>query len=248
RQELKDENESVMQGKEDFKENGDENVNVDAEFSMVDVSKNNYYLEHDIKPNPFDAWEFMHVNVGMLSIISLFTIIVAAGIVAHEFRWGTIKLLLIRPISCSTILLSKYISVLLFALFTLIFGAIVFLVVGGIFYGFSSFDPYIVINQGDGYAYVSQIGEILAGYGYQIVNLVMMATFAFMISSIFRNSAMAIGVAIFLMFTGNSIVGIFANYDWAKYILFANTDLSQYATGATPWIEGMNNGFSIMMF
>ncbi|HLQ72075.1 MAG TPA: ABC transporter permease subunit [Bacillota bacterium] len=247
RQELKDENESVMQDQGDPTENGDENVNVDAEFSMVDVGKNNYYLEHDIKPNPFDAWEFMHVNVGMLSIISLFTIIVAAGIVAHEFRWGTIKLLLIRPISRSTILLSKYISVLLFALFTLIFGAIMFLIVGGIFYGFSSFDPYIVINQGDGYAYVSQIGEILADYGYQVVNLVMMATFAFMISSIFRNSAMAIGVAIFLMFTGNSIVGIFANYDWAKYILFANTDLSQYANDATPWIEGMTIGFSIMM-
>src|SRR5699024_3977807 len=109
---------------------------------------------------------FMQTNIGTLSIISLFTIIIAAGVVAHEFRWGTIKLLLIRPISRSAILLSKYISVLLFALFTLIFGAVMFLIVGGIFFGFSSFDPYIVISQGDGYAYVSQIGEILAGYGY----------------------------------------------------------------------------------
>src|SRR5699024_12066120 len=108
------------------------------------------------------------------------------------------------------------------------------LIVGAVFFGFDSFNPYVVISQGDGFAYVSQIGEIFAGYGYQLVNLVMMATFAFMISSIFRNSAMAIGVAIFLMFTGTSIVGIFAEYGWAKYILFANTDLKQYAHGGTP--------------
>lgn len=73
----------------------------------------------------------------------------------------------------------------------------------------------------------------------------MMVTFVFMISSIFRNSALAIGLAIFLMFAGNQIVLFFMERDWAKYILFTNTDLRQYVNGNIPLIEGMTLGFSI---
>ncbi|MFD2875395.1 ABC transporter permease [Paenibacillus rhizoplanae] len=40
----------------------------------------------------------------------------AADSVAGEFTWGTIKLLLIRPWSRSKILLSKYISLVIFSL------------------------------------------------------------------------------------------------------------------------------------
>lgn len=242
RQELKEENEEILGN-----QNVDEEDLSQGDFYSNNVAKNNYYLEHDIKPASYNAWTFINENLGIVSIVSLLTIIIAAGMIANEFRWGTIKLLLIRPISRSIILLSKYIAVLLFALFTALFVMVISLIVGAIFFGFNGFDPHIVISQGEGFAYVSQIGEIFAGYGYQLVNLVMMATFAFMISAIFRNSAMAIGVAIFLMFTGTSIVGAFANYGWSKYILFANTDLSQFAHGETPWIEGLTLGFSITM-
>lgn len=52
----------------------------------------------------------------MISFAGLFVITVAAGIVANEFSWGTVKLLVIRPISRFKILLAKYVTVLLFAL------------------------------------------------------------------------------------------------------------------------------------
>lgn len=61
----------------------------------------------------------------------------------------------------------------------------------------------IVIEKSNGLEYVPIIEEIITGYGFKMVNLVMMATFAFMISSIFRNSAFAIGTAVFLMMAGN---------------------------------------------
>ena len=35
-------------------------------------------------------------------------------------------------------------------------------------------------------------------------------------------------------------------FDWAKYILFANTDLMQYFEGI-PMVEGMTLTFSIIM-
>jgi ABC-2 type transport system permease protein len=209
------------------------------------IERNNYYLDNDIQPAGYGAWNFVMENSMLLSLVSLFTIIVAAGIVANEFRWGTIKLLLIRPISRTRILASKYISVLLFALFTLLFVLIWSWVIGAIFFGMEGWNPYTVLNKSSGVEYVSVISEIISDYGYQLVNLIMMATFAFMVSSVFRNSALAVGTSIFLMMAGNSIVAFFSDRAWAKYILFANTDLSQYTNGNEPLIEGMSLSFSI---
>lgn len=78
-----------------------------------------------------------------------------------------------------------------------------------------------------------------------VFNLIMMSTFAFMISNTFQNNVLAIGTAVFLMMAGNSIVVFFANQTWAKYILFANTNLTQYSNGNEPLIEGMTFSFSI---
>ncbi len=213
------------------------------------IDRNNVYLENDIQPNKYGAWQFVADNAGLLSIVSLLTIIIAAGIVAHEFRWGTIKLLLIRPISRTKILLSKYISVLLFALFTLLFVLIISWITGAVIFGIDGANPHMLIydfNSDSGYRLASVFNEIVSGYGYGLVNLVMMSTFAFMISAVFRNSSLAIGVAIFLMMGGNMIVGIFQDKPFAKYILFANTDLKQYADGYVM-IEGMTLGFSIIV-
>lgn len=229
-------------------ENAEMKKEADKEGMMQDfysgqLEKNNFYLENDIQPAAYDAWQFVMENKFLLSLVSLFTIIVAAGIIANEFSWGTIKLLLIRPISRTKILAAKYISVLLFALITLIFVLVFSWVIGLLFFGVNGMDPHIVMHTNEGYAYVSVIEQIVEGYGYKLVTLLMMATFAFMISAIFRQSALAIGLAIFLMFAGNAVVTFLAQYDWSKFILFANTDLQQYANNTAA--EGMTLGFSI---
>src|SRR5690625_870179 len=245
REVLQEENEALT------KENkaADEEDAFIIDINTDTIEKNNYYLENDIQPTSFGAWQYVLDNAGLLSIVSLLTIIIAAGIVAHEFRWGTIKLLLIRPISRTKILASKYISVLLFALFTLLFVLISAWITGALLFGIEGAQPNMVVynyNYDGDYHFqvVSVFKEIMNGYGYGLVNLVMMSTFAFMISAVFRNSSLAIGVAIFLMMGGNMIVGIFADKPFAKYILFANTDLKQYADGYVM-IEGMTLGFSI---
>ncbi|MBR7796210.1 ABC transporter permease subunit [Agaribacter marinus] len=238
--------EVLQQENKELQKEGEEDEFVGSLNASI-IEENNYYLDNNIQPTPYGAWQFLRENMLLLSVVSLLTIIIAAGIVANEFRWGTIKLLLIRPISRSGILLSKYISVLLFALFTSIFVFLFSFIIGAIFFGVEGMNPSIVSNEASGYTTISLIPTIFSEYGYSMVNLVMMTTFAFMISTVFRNSALAIGTAIFLMMAGNSIVGFFQDKEWAKYILFANTDLSQYADGRTPWIEGMTIGFSITM-
>lgn len=211
------------------------------------IEENKYHLENDIKPTPYDGWEYVLDNSFLTSIISLFTIIVAAGIISNEFKWGTIKLLLIRPISRTKILLSKYVSVLIFAFTLLVFLLATSWLVGAVLFGLNGLNPVFVQNMMPGFVQNDVLGEIAKSYGFSLVTLVMMATFAFMISAIFRSSGMAIGLAIFLMMAGNAIALFLSQYEWSKFILFANTDLSQYTNGMEPLIPGTSMMFSIVV-
>lgn len=136
------------------KEDAGEEVNQDAYSdiyfdgpNMNIYEENLIYLDKDKKPSGYGAWHFVIGSSGLLSIVSLMTIIIAAGIVANEFRWGTIKLLLIRPISRSKILLSKYIAVLLFALISLLFVFGFAWITGAVFFGIEGIKPNTIIDR-----------------------------------------------------------------------------------------------------
>ncbi|MEH7384101.1 ABC transporter permease [Bacillus sp. JJ1521] len=214
-----------------------------------ELAINEYRLEHNIAPTDSSStsiWTYMSYTAEIVSVITLFTIVVGASSVASEFTWGTIKLLLIRPVSRAKILLSKYLATILFALFSLALLFVASLLVGSIFFGFDGSIPHLVYRDGAVHE-VHMVSHILGIFGLKSINLIMMSTFAFMISTIFRNSGLAIGLAIFLMFAGVNATALLAmKFDWAKYILFANTDLSQYLTGYVL-VEGMTMSFSIIM-
>ncbi|MEH7236142.1 ABC transporter permease [Bacillus sp. JJ1562] len=216
-------------------------------ISKKELAINEYRLEHDIAPvDSKSIWTYMGYTAEIVSLITLFTIVVGASSVASEFTWGTIKLLLIRPVSRAKILLSKYLATILFALFSLLLLFVVSFLVGSILFGGGDSTPHLVYKDG-GVHEVHMVSHILGIFGLKSINLIMMSTFAFMISTIFRNSGLAIGLAIFLMFAGVNATALLAmKFDWAKYILFANTDLSQYLTGYVL-VEGMTMTFSIVM-
>ena len=257
RVQLEEENERINKEIKGFDEDGGDLFSLPPNPDRIEI--NNFYLERDIKPQKYGAWNFIFDNAGLLSLISLFTIIIAANIIASEHHLGTIKLLLIRPISRTKILLSKFTSILIFTIITSGFLFISSYIIGTMFFGIESgINPHsivldfnnsvkgdIISANADYYKYTSLPQAVFSQYGYQMVIFVMMATLALMISTIFKNNALAIGVAIFLMFAGNTIVFFLEKYSWAKFILFANLDLSQYVNDA-PMFEGMTLQFSII--
>ncbi len=214
-------------------------------FNIERMSENDYYLENDLKPVSYGAGQFVADASFMISIVSLLTVIIAGGIVANEFRWGTIKLLLIRPYSRGMILFAKYVGVLSFAVITLLYITLLAWIVGLIFFGFDGFNPQVIILENGSHRYESVILELLTDYGYGLVSLVMMATLAFMISSVFRNSTLAISISIIILLSGSTITLILSRYEWSKYLLFANLNLRQYEEGGRVAIDGMTLPFSI---
>lgn len=226
----------------------EENKNyADDEMMKPYIAENQYRIDHNLPPNAtYNVWDFMTDAVSFISFVALFTIIIAAGIIANEFSWGTIKLLLIRPINRVKILLSKYITVLLFALFMISILFVSSFLFGSIFFGFEGTQPYLAYVNGE-IVERNIIIQLLIEYGLESVGLLMFTTLAFMISAAFRNSSLAIGLAIFFLLSGNIITGIIGTYyDWAKYLIFANINLSQYINGSSL-IDGMTMTFSVIM-
>lgn len=210
------------------------------------IQTNEYRLEHNIEPDGY-LWGFVKdVSPILVSLIALFAIVMGGGIVANEFSSGTIKLLLIRPSKRYKILLSKYISVLIYSVFMLVILLITSFIVGVILFGFDGVDIPHLINTGGNIKEVNMFLHIIGNCLLECINLVMMVTLSFMISSVFRNGAMAIGIGVFLLTVGNMITSMLARYEWSKYILFANTDLTQYIDGQ-PFVEGMTMQFSIIV-
>lgn len=210
------------------------------------IALNDYQLHHNIPPLLHQSvWGFTNEATNIMMIVIVFTIIMAGGMVSSEFSSGTIKLLLTRPIRRSKILFSKYISVMAAGVLFSILGFIFSWLVGGIFFGFSDLShPYLYYSGGAVHE-GSMLGHIIANYGIQFIQLIIMVTIAFMISSVFRNTALATGLSIFAMMAGPLVIQLLAGYDWVKYILFTNLDLSYYFAGGTPLFDGMTLAFSI---
>lgn len=217
---------------------------IQKEESERSIALKQYALDHDINPN--SMWQSVINLSGLLQIITIFVVIIAGDMVAGEFSWGTIKLLLIRPVGRGSILLSKYAAMLLFALFLMIILFISAFVAGGVLIGFDSVgSPYLYFGDDGSVLEGSMIRSVASTYALQAIELVMIVTIAFMISTVFRSGSMAIAFSIFIVFAGQMTADmLLMNFSWGKYFLFANTDLTGIIKGV-PRYEGMTLPFSV---
>ncbi|WP_379132378.1 ABC transporter permease [Paenibacillus sp. sgz500958] len=189
----------------------------------------------------FGVWDSFQVTLSLAFILNtIFTIVVASDSVAGEFSWGTIKLLLIRPWSRSKILLSKYLSLILFSLASTVLMIALNYITSAIFFSGTASELATAPS-----------GWSITGYSLMLVvcryiELFLILTLTFMLSAVFRTSSLAIGLSLFLVFTKSIFNAIFnpERYEWAKYLLFTHLDLSVYLVNKTG-LGGTTLGFSV---
>jgi len=207
----------------------------------------NYYETEGIEVLTSEhAWNFIITNAQTIAFVTMFTVIVAAGIVASEHSNGTIKLLLIRPVKRWKILLSKWTATIIFSIVMLI--ALIFFsfIVGAVLFQFD-FGPNRWVSVVGGEIRDWHILQYaFTVYGLYFIELIIMTTFAFMIGTVFKNQSLAVGLSLVSLFMGGQIVYLLSQYEWIKYVLFSNTYLMQYVD-QNPMIEGMTLPFSIVM-
>lgn len=203
------------------------------EFYEGEVAIAEHRLENDVQPFEYDSMQQQVLDsYFMLSLVTLFTVIVAAGIVASEFSQGTIKMLLTRPVKRWKILTSKYITSMIFAVMLAVITVAATALAGLIFFGIS--DGTFLVWNGSEVVQGSYWLEALKLAALSFASVWIIGTFAFMLGTVFRSSSLAIGLSIFLMFTGIQGVYLLANYEIVKYYLFTHSDLTQYYNGFMP--------------
>ena len=183
--------------------------------------------------------------------IIVIVVMIAGTIVSEEFNKGTVKLLLIKPYSRTKILLSKYITILVMTVFAIAIILLMELIVGGIVFGYDSLSiPVVEYNFN-----TSQL-EILNIFTYvgieiltQLPMIILLATLAFALSTIFTNSALAITISLLGFMSPSIINALVIQYkvNFMRFFVTMNWDLSEYLFGKLPSMQGMTLGFSIIM-
>ena len=178
-------------------------------------------------------------------------VMIAGTIVSEEFNKGTIKLLLVKPYTRSKILMAKAITTLIMIIFVIIVTLLMEILIGGVIFGFDSLsEPAVAYNFNTN---TIQEMNIFANLGLQTLTqlpmIILLATLAFAISTIFSNSTLAITISL-LGYMSSSIINQLAiGYDlqFLKYFVTMNWDLSMYLYGGLPYMEGMSMLLSILI-
>ncbi|MEH7885660.1 ABC transporter permease subunit [Bacillus sp. JJ1609] len=201
---------------------------------QTQIDQNQEYLDKNIDPTAKTNWHFMNeVVIGVSSLVTLFVVIVGSANVAAEFSDGTIKQLLIRPHRRWSILLSKYIAVIIYALLLVATLVVSGYIIGLILFGSGDFNMKIfeVTLEGRKEAIVGT--QFFLKMLYFLPSLLVVMTIAFMLSTLFKSQALAVGIGIFVLFFSSTLGGIILmladKYVWAKFLIFPHLDLTVYA-------------------
>lgn len=208
----------------------------DEEKPMIQsqIDQQQELLDKNIDPTAKTNWHFMNdVVVGVSSLVTLFVVIVGSANVAAEFSDGTIKQLLIRPHRRWSILLSKYIAVIIYALLMTVTLIASGYLIGLILFGSGDFNMKIFEITLDGRKEAVVGTQFFLKMLYYIPSLLVIMTIAFMLSTLFKSQALAVGIGIFVLFFSSTLGGIILmladKYAWAKFLIFPHLDLTVYA-------------------
>lgn len=216
-----------------------EETKTQLEQSVKSYYKSRYILENKEDINNESNLRYIMTNFysEYTFLILVFGVMIAGAIVSEEYNKGTIKSLLITPYKRSTILLSKFITVIIFTILFIIISYLMQIIIGGLFLGFGSLSNHVVE-----YNLASKSLEVmsLSKYVllYSIANLpqiILLVTLAFAVSTIVGNTAFAI-VITFAGVIGSSIINMFASaykIEILKYFVTTNWDFNYYLFGGT---------------
>ncbi len=196
-----------------------------------DISENYSWME----TSKFDFWNVFGSSTAVVSIIGVIIIIISGGIVSSEFSTGTIKFLLINPVKRWKILASKYFTSISFG-YVLIFAAyLITMLATMVMFGADNLSASYLSISGDTVTSISGFLYVFLQFMLSSVEMIVMATLAFAISSLARSSALAIGVSVMAYVGGNTIVLFLQqlNFDWGRYLIFSNLSLADTLSGST---------------
>lgn len=197
------------------------------------IKINIYRLENNIPPADYAAdnnfrilFEVMSSNF-VVVVIAITAIIIAGGAIATEVSSGTIKFWALTPNKRWKIMTAKIMSLLFYIIVVTLITSLLTVIFANIFFNTNG-NEYLYVQNGN----VEKIGNALFIIGYyfaKIIPVVVFAIFALMLSTITRNSSVAISLSL-AIYMGNGIAMTIINSllkkDWIRFIPFNNLNIA----------------------
>ena len=227
----------------------EEKSEINGYLEKANLYKYDLYNDTEYQNTATANYTFQNSIGTYIAIIVMVVVIVAGVSISEEFNKGTVKLLLVRPYSRTKILISKLIAVFITMLITTVAILLLQFIIGGIVYGFGTYMMNVVQFDFTNNSIVTL--NIFAYLGLIFVCklpiFILIGTLAFALSTLFLNSPLAVALPI-LGYMGSDVINMIAisyKWDWVKYFVTPNWDLSQYLFGGTPMFSGISIEFSI---
>ena len=227
----------------------EEKSEINGYLEKANLYKYDLYNDTEYQNTATANYTFQNSIDTYIAIIVMVVVIVAGVSISEEFNKGTVKLLLVRPYSRTKILISKLIAVFITMLITTATILLLQFIIGGIVYGFGTYMMNIVQFDFTTNSIVTL--NIFAYLGLificKLPIFILIGTLAFALSTLFLNSPLAVALPI-LGYMGSDMINMIAisyKWDWVKYFVTPNWDLSQYLFGGTPMFSGISIEFSI---
>lgn len=256
---LTEENKEI---KHDMNETG-ESDQLEDNYGQETLMLNQYHLDNDIRPLP--RWEgsaFSSTSdlLTLTSVIFLpmLVVILVADMVSGETTSGTIKLLLVRPVSRFTILMGKWLVTLSATIvLTLAFCAILLglqlLLFGsegadqpqmvGVTYTFEQMilegentPQTVATGHYDDAQIIPQYQFILGSIGLVTLAMMAVATITFFASTWFQSAMVSTGIAFGMVIVGSILTQVIGSGKWLLWLF------SLYLNPAHLWTGEMSMG------
>lgn len=227
----------------------EEKSEINGYLEKANLYKYDLYNDTEYQNTATANYTFQNSIGTYIAIIVMIVVIVAGVSISEEFNKGTVKLLLVRPYSRTKILISKLIAVFITMLITTATILLLQFIIGGIVYGFGTYMMNVVQFDFTTNSIVTL--NIFAYLGLificKLPIFILIGTLAFALSTLFLNSPLAVALPI-LGYMGSDMINMIAisyKWDWVKYFVTPNWDLSQYLFGGTQIFSGISVEFSI---
>lgn len=197
-------------------------------LAIAELRISDGYVEEDTDNTVYGMAYMLSYSIG--SMLSLIIVILLAGsLMSHEMSTGTIKSLIIAPVKRWKIFTAKYFSIITVVVFVSLYTYLVATLVNGLFFGFGSFADKVVYAGGSALKMNYFVYQLISAL-FDALPLIVIATFAYMLSVVTKNTAASVSVTIGVYLGGNIVhlvlVSALSSYPYiVKFLPFNNLEL-----------------------
>lgn len=216
-----------------------------------DIALNWYSLENNISQVEFDNDIRNSVDSTYLMYVSfaiILCIIIGGGIVSSEYSTGTVRLLMIRPVSRWKILISKLISVFIIGYGVLLITVVLNIISSGIMNGFGGLATKVISFSGESIVRQNFIISIIPKLLFSSISLIFIIALVFAISTIIKNTALAVGLTTVAYLGSSAATLIMANLGmrWVEKTILPYMSLSTFITNPY-YIQMFKDQYNIVL-